>query len=194
VDNEIVFALDPILKEYLFTGQIKIANNKIILNQDGSGHLASGNLNWDSIGNISISGALQTPYTSMYIEQSTTYLLDIERHRYVFVSYRRPIYDKDDISRINLPDVIEGRNGAEIRIFTSGERFTQDTEPVYIQYGLPIWYPGYNYYKDPPLHTLLLKGKEAVFRCMKFDSAVGWWLQNYNDFTAEERNPIQFNQ
>ena len=194
VDNEIVFALDPILKEYLFTGQIKIANNKIILNQDGSGHLASGNLNWDSIGNISISGALQTPYTSMYIEQSTTYLLDIEKHRYVFVSYRRPIYDKDDISRINLPDVIEGRNGAEIRIFTSGERFTQDTEPVYIQYGLPIWYPGYNYYKDPPLHTLLLKGKEAVFRCMKFDSAVGWWLQNYNDFTAEERNPIQFNQ
>lgn len=88
--------------------------------------------------------------------------------------------------------MVEGRNGSEIRIFTSHERFTQDTEPVYIQYGLPIWFPGYNYYKDPPLRTLLLKGKEAVFRCMSFGGAVGWWLQNYNDFTDEELNPVEF--
>ena len=175
----------------VFSGKVSIADGKILLNEDGTGHLADGKLSWDLDG-LSVTGAIQTPYRSWAIDQSSKYVLDIDKYRYVFVSYRKPIYDKDDISRINLPDVVEGRNGAEIRIFTSHERFTQDTEPVYIQYGLPIWYPGYNYYKDPPLHTLLLKGKEAVFRCMDFGGAVGWWLQNYNDFTAEELNPVEY--
>jgi hypothetical protein len=27
---------------------------------------------------------------------------------------------------------------------------------------------------------------------MSFGGAVGWWLQNYNDFTDEELNPVEF--
>lgn len=188
---------DVVLRGYIyalggvFSGKVSIADGKILLNEDGTGHLADGKLSWDLDG-LSVTGAIQTPYREWVIDQSSKYTLDIDKHRYVFVYYRKPIYNKDYISRINLPDVVEGRNGSEIRIFTSHERFTQDTEPVYIQYGLPIWFPGYNYYKDPPLRTLLLKGKEAVFRCMSFGGAVGWWLQNYNDFTAEELNPVEF--
>lgn len=188
---------DVIVRGYIyalggvFSGKVSIADEKILLNEDGTGHLADGKLSWDLDG-LSVTGAIQTPYREWVIDQSSKYTLDIDKHRYVFVYYRKPIYNKDYISRINLPDVVEGRNGSEIRIFTSHERFTQDTEPVYIQYGLPIWFPGYNYYKDPPLRTLLLKGKEAVFRCMSFGGAVGWWLQNYNDFTDEELNPVEF--
>lgn len=62
VDNEIVFALDPILKEYLFTGQIKIADDKILLDQDGSGHLANGNIKFTSDGSLSVKGYIQESY------------------------------------------------------------------------------------------------------------------------------------
>lgn len=195
VDNEIVFALDPILKEYLFTGQIKIANDKIILNQDGSGHLASGNLKWDSIGNISISGALQTPYTSMYIEPSTTYVLDLEKHRYAYIGYRNNTIEP--ISTIIIPSPTEGLNGSEVRLFTRENGWHKVHEAVYItiQYGLPIRFPGYNYYDKnlstgPTLYSLRLAGKEAILRCVSSSGSMSWYLQNYSDFTAEELNPI----
>lgn len=195
VDNEIVFALDPILKEYLFTGQIKIANDKIILNQDGSGHLASGNLKWDSIGNIGISGALQTPYTSMYIEPSTTYVLDLEKHRYAYIGYRNNTIEP--ISTIIIPSPTEGLNGSEVRLFTRENGLHKVHEAVYItiQYGLPIRFPGYNYYDKnlstgPTLYSLRLAGKEAILRCVSSSGSMSWYLQNYSDFTAEELNPI----
>lgn len=61
VDNEIVFSLDPINKEYLFTGQVKISNGKIVLNQDGSGHLANGNIKWVTDGNVTVKANISYP-------------------------------------------------------------------------------------------------------------------------------------
>lgn len=61
VDNEIVFSLDPINKEYLFTGQVKISNGKIVLNQDGSGHLANGNIKWLTDGNVTVKANISYP-------------------------------------------------------------------------------------------------------------------------------------
>lgn len=43
-----------------FNGKVSIANNKILLDSDGSGHLANGNINWNKDGNLNISGSFST--------------------------------------------------------------------------------------------------------------------------------------
>jgi hypothetical protein len=41
------------------TGSINLGNNKINLNNDGSGQLAGGNITWDTSGNVTIIGTLK---------------------------------------------------------------------------------------------------------------------------------------
>jgi len=43
-----------------FNGKISIANGKILLNKDGSGQLANGNVVWDANGNITYRGKFET--------------------------------------------------------------------------------------------------------------------------------------
>ena len=43
-----------------FNGKVSLANGKILLNKDGSGQLASGNVYWDSAGNVTIRGTFET--------------------------------------------------------------------------------------------------------------------------------------
>ena len=45
-------------------GKVSIANEKILLNTDGSGHLADGAITWDASGNGEISGAWMNPVTT----------------------------------------------------------------------------------------------------------------------------------
>ena len=68
----------------VFSGKVSIADGKILLNEDGTGHLADGKLSWDLDG-LSVTGAIQTPYRSWAIDQSSKYVLDIDKYRYVFV-------------------------------------------------------------------------------------------------------------
>lgn len=87
---------DVIVRGYIyalggvFSGKVSIADEKILLNEDGTGHLADGKLSWDLDG-LSVTGAIQTPYREWVIDQSSKYTLDIDKHRYVFVYYRKPI-------------------------------------------------------------------------------------------------------
>lgn len=82
VDNEIVFSLDPINKEYLFTGQIKIAE-KIVMNQDGSGYLAGGNIQWDTDGNINMFGYIQEETQNFDSGIDNMSMINIEHSRLV---------------------------------------------------------------------------------------------------------------
>ena len=100
-------------------------------------------------------------------------------------------------STIILPSPTEGRNGSEVRIMTGANYRYHVHEEVYItiQYGVPIYYQGYNNYdidlsSGPMLTSLRLAGKEAVFRCVYGGGSALWWLQNYRDFTTDEFNPI----
>lgn len=43
-----------------FNGAVKIANGKILLNKDGSGQLANGNVKWDADGNVEVSGKFES--------------------------------------------------------------------------------------------------------------------------------------
>jgi hypothetical protein len=43
-----------------FNGKVSLANGKILLNKDGSGKLANGNVAWDANGNISLVGKLES--------------------------------------------------------------------------------------------------------------------------------------
>jgi hypothetical protein len=43
-----------------FNGKVAIAGNKILLNKDGSGRLASGNVAWDIEGNVTIAGKINS--------------------------------------------------------------------------------------------------------------------------------------
>lgn len=94
VDNEIVFELDPIKKEYLFKGKVianegsfkghveaetglfkgklNIANGRVIINEDGSGHLANGAISWDANGNPVINGTFITSLEGNRIEINPT--------------------------------------------------------------------------------------------------------------------------
>lgn len=169
--------------------------DKWALKKDGSGYLASKNLSWDTIGNIAINGALQTPYTTMYINPSMSYVLDLDKNRYVFIIYRQSLMTPP--STIILPSPTEGRNGSEVRIMTGANYRYHVHEEVYItiQYSVPIYYQGYNNYdidlsSGPMLTSLRLAGKEAVFRCVYVGGSALWWLQNYRDFTTDEFNPI----
>lgn len=169
--------------------------DKWALKKDGSGYFASKNLSWDTIGNIAINGALQTPYTTMYIDPSMSYVLDLDKNRYVFITYRQSLMTPP--STIILPSPTEGRNGSEVRIMTGANYRYHVHEEVYItiQYGVPIYYQGYNNYdidlsSGPMLTSLRLAGKEAVFRCVYVGGSALWWLQNYRDFTTDEFNPI----
>lgn len=46
-------------KEGYFNGKVDIANEKILLNDDGSGHLANGDVSWDTEGNTTIKGTIK---------------------------------------------------------------------------------------------------------------------------------------
>ena len=47
------------------TGKISAANGKILLNKDGSGNLANGNITWDSAGNIVFRGLMASKFYSL---------------------------------------------------------------------------------------------------------------------------------
>lgn len=51
-----------------FKGKISIADGKIILNKDGSGKLANGNIEWDADGNTTIRGKYETKISGFKIE------------------------------------------------------------------------------------------------------------------------------
>lgn len=88
VDNEVVFELDPMTKKYVFKGRVEadegvfkgkveIADGKILLNEDGSGQLANGEIYWDAEGNIYYSGDLQGvsgTFDSLELKEGTVYM------------------------------------------------------------------------------------------------------------------------
>jgi hypothetical protein len=43
-----------------FNGKISLANGKILLNKNGSGQLANGNVNWDANGNVTVRGIFES--------------------------------------------------------------------------------------------------------------------------------------
>lgn len=55
-----VFSGTIYANEGRFSGMVSIANGKILLNTDGSGQLASGNIRWDKDGNIQVVGKYQS--------------------------------------------------------------------------------------------------------------------------------------
>jgi hypothetical protein len=43
-----------------FNGKVSLANGKILLNKDGSGKLANGNVTWDASGNVTVRGKFES--------------------------------------------------------------------------------------------------------------------------------------
>lgn len=91
-----------------FRGKIEIANGKILLNEDGSGQLANGNIKWDADGNPEFVGKVKVSSPSGY--EITIFPED---------EYGRPsidIHDNDGNSLLNI-SLQYGLKGMVPRIF-----------------------------------------------------------------------------
>lgn len=91
-----------------FRGKIEIANGKILLNEDGSGQLANGNIKWDADGNPEFVGKVKVSSPSGY--EITIFPED---------EYGRPSIDIHDDDGNSLLDISlqYGLNGMVPRIF-----------------------------------------------------------------------------
>ena len=91
-----------------FRGKIEIANGKILLNEDGSGQLANGNIKWDAEGNPEFVGKVKVSSPSGY--EITIFPED---------EYGRPSIDIHDNDGNSLLDISlqYGLNGMVPRIF-----------------------------------------------------------------------------
>lgn len=91
-----------------FRGKVEIANGKILLNEDGSGQLANGNIKWDADGNPEFVGKVKVSSPSGY--EITIFPED---------EYGRPSIDIHDDDGNSLLDISlqYGLNGMVPRIF-----------------------------------------------------------------------------
>lgn len=91
-----------------FRGKVEIANGKILLNEDGSGQLANGNIKWDADGNPEFVGKVKVSSPSGY--EITIFPED---------EYGRPSIDIHDDDGNSLLDISlqYGLNGMFPRIF-----------------------------------------------------------------------------
>ena len=91
-----------------FRGKVEIANGKILLNEDGSGQLANGNIKWDADGNPEFVGKVKVSSPSGY--EITIFHED---------EYGRPSIDIHDDDGNSLLDISlqYGLNGMVPRIF-----------------------------------------------------------------------------
>ena len=91
-----------------FRGKVEIANGKILLNEDGSGQLANGNIRWDAGGNPEFVGKVKVSSPSGY--EITIFPED---------EYGRPSIDIHDDDGNSLLDISlqYGLNGMVPRIF-----------------------------------------------------------------------------
>lgn len=91
-----------------FRGKVEIANGKILLNEDGSGQLANGNIKWDADGNPEFVGKVKVSSPSGY--EITIFPED---------EYGRPSIDIHDDDGNSLLDISlqYGLNGMIPRIF-----------------------------------------------------------------------------
>lgn len=91
-----------------FRGKVEIANGKILLNEDGSGQLANGNIRWDADGNPEFVGKVKVSSPSGY--EITIFPED---------EYGRPSIDIHDDDGNSLLDISlqYGLNGMAPRIF-----------------------------------------------------------------------------
>lgn len=91
-----------------FRGKVEIANGKILLNEDGSGQLANGNIKWDAEGNPEFVGKVKVSSPSGY--EITIFPED---------EYGRPSIDIHDNDGNSLLDISlqYGLNGMVPRIF-----------------------------------------------------------------------------
>lgn len=91
-----------------FRGKVEIANGKILLNEDGSGQLANGNIRWDADGNPEFVGKVKVSSPSGY--EITIFPED---------EYGRPSIDIHDDDGNSLLDISlqYGLNGMVPRIF-----------------------------------------------------------------------------
>lgn len=91
-----------------FRGKVEIANGKILLNEDGSGQLANGNIKWDADGNPEFVGKVKVSSPSGY--EITIFPED---------EYGRPSIDIHDGDGNSLLDISlqYGLNGMVPRIF-----------------------------------------------------------------------------
>jgi hypothetical protein len=91
-----------------FRGKVEIANGKILLNEDGSGQLANGNIRWDADGNPEFVGKVKVSSPSGY--EITIFPED---------EYGRPSIDIHDDDGNSLLDISlqYGLNGMVPRVF-----------------------------------------------------------------------------
>lgn len=91
-----------------FRGKVEIANGKILLNEDGSGQLANGNIRWDADGNPEFVGKVKVSSPSGY--EITIFPED---------EYGRPSIDIHDDEGNSLLDISlqYGLNGMVPRVF-----------------------------------------------------------------------------
>lgn len=76
----------------LFRGAVDIANGKISLNADGSGHLADGNIRWDVNGNVKKISPDSLMWTNITAYKDS-HIVDFTKGAYINMSYDTQIGD-----------------------------------------------------------------------------------------------------
>lgn len=89
-------------KEGYFNGKVDIANEKILLNEDGSGHLANGNVKWNEEGDLDIEGYVTAKALYRGIKSIRPYPALVDGFGYDGHDYDNPILEDFIVIRDTL--------------------------------------------------------------------------------------------
>lgn len=134
--------LPVISGDYLKVNHVNIADKKVLLNPDGSGHLAGGNVTWDANGNVKFNASISQPIqqlefgTSKRLSFNTGFNFDLRE--FGLSDFEGPIYLPSAPEYIGVEcNLFEGRTattrsyyGITIKIENEGLFVFRDDESV----------------------------------------------------------------
>lgn len=169
---------DVILRGYIyalggiFKGKVDIANEKILLKEDGSGHLANKNIEWKSNGEVTFKGNIFTPYLRLTEENRREYLGDA-------------VYVQIDLEKtgLNIQFDFHSVNGHVIRLPNDPKWLGAEANFVFTRsINLSITYWKYDAEQSAirVINALGSKGPfaEIKFKCIEIDPDKYNWLYN----------------
>ena len=127
-NNKTIISKDGIITamEGLFQGKVSIADEKILLNDDGSGHLADGAISWNADGDGEISGAWLNPIgeTSAALNRTVLISSGITSGRSISVgSYNSAnVSASSPVKRLGSVTIISTNTSSPSYIYISGAK------------------------------------------------------------------------
>lgn len=161
-----------------FRGTVDIANKKILLNADGSGHFANGNVQWDSFGRVKKSAPDSIMWT-MVDAYSGTGVVDYSKGSYLILAYNPEDDPGNNVHTYSLETpLFEGYT-----VIVRNDDYDA-TMPAYLS-GTFYYYAGGDKHTAPRLRLDTSKSEKPLTAELVYSIRNGWEVQTNGTCSIE---------